>query len=163
MDDAVVAYPAALVDLHARIENAVLSHSHPVPEINLRIYLSAFSHPDPPADIRKRSHIDPLAQTGRPCHMRRESRAAPLFRFEGVEQVEQGRHGLIGIVHFDQRSTDFFLRFERFVYEDDTCLASIQIMFVFRIGKKAESAGLARLYTRHGRHLRLRVADNLTS
>ena len=98
-------------------------------------------------------------------HVRHEETGAyaAAAGFCGIVHFEEFQDAGACVVDLDERRRKRLRGFERAVDQHDRRSGSVNIGFVFGIGKIAERAGLAFLDRRYGVYFRLFVADDFTA
>ena len=138
MDNAVVADLAALINLHAGIDDGVFAYADIVSEIDLRVdfcivlYLHILLHDCAVADIYS------LADDRGFVYYRLFA-YAQAFRFELVVKLQKGHKGLFWILHADERAGDRLLRFEILGDNCDACLGVVKEMCVFLVSEEGQT------------------------
>ena len=162
VQDAVAADKAAFVDLDPRIEDGAFSHTYARSEVYLRIDLASVADLYVGLDYREVAYVAPFAHLGFGADRGQRAYAAAAG-FCGIVHFEEFQDAGACVVDLDERRRKRLRGFERAVDQHDRRSGSVNIGFVFGIGKIAERAGLAFLDRRYGVYFRLFVADDFTA
>ncbi len=143
MEDTPLPYPTIMIDLHPRLQYGTVANLDIVAKIYLGENLHTPAQLHTPADIRERpdirilGNLNPLRHIARLLH--------PLiFWLKGFRRnVKQLRDGGIRVIHSYQSGFHRMLDREISLDQDyrRTCL--VDIMVIFRIGKKRQRAWTA--------------------
>ena len=139
LHNAAVADAAAMVNLHAGIQDDVVTQGNTVTHIHLRINLDVLADGHAIADVGKRADVHIVGQLGALAHVDGLFDTAFLGTL-AVHEVEQIGERLVGVIDTNQGGFHLMLGLE--VLADENCrgLGRVHVMSVFGIGQKRQAA-----------------------
>jgi hypothetical protein len=139
MEDAVVADVAFTINLYAGVEDYVVTHDTVVTDIDLGVDLDIVANDSVATDYGEGTDIAVLTQAGGAVDAAAEGTSA-FGAVGGIEHVQHLCDAEIGVVHPDERGVDGVFKHHIAADKDGRGFALIDVMGIFRVGQKGDTA-----------------------
>ena len=143
VQDNVISNNHSRIDDYARINDAVFANDGVVPDGDVLVDDGIVTDGYVAAHIAVGGQVHLLAKVRGEVPAGQQAAVPFGLLFLGRYIFEEVCDGRVGIVYPDHRSLDGLFGLEALVYNEDGCLAGVDKLLVFGIGKKAQGTGLA--------------------